>query len=307
MFDVKKYNYNSFDEIIGQDDVVKTLKTMTENLNIPHLIFYGKNGVGKSECAHLFLKELFKDNYRSRVLELKACDDRGIQVVREKIKSFAQNLTDEKMDVKFKFIILEEADMMTQEAQVALRRTIEFTSKVTRFCFICNDINKIIEPIQSRCSKVYFRDIDRDSMTKYIKSRNVKVSKKMLNIMLLYGDNDMRRFKNYVNMLELMKDEKIVKDVLNLKSEDDVYQDLNYFKTCNEIDFWKKLENIEFDKIYLKILLNVIMKNEKINNSNIELILEEIKRYNEYMDNLIDTKYMGYYFMKRVIKILMND
>jgi DNA polymerase III delta prime subunit len=304
MFDTKKFNCNSFNDIIGQDDIVNTLQLMTKNLNIPHLIFYGRNGVGKSECAHLFLKELFKDNYKGRVLELKACDDRGIQVVREKIKNFAQNLTDEKLDVKFKFIILEEADMMTQEAQVALRRTIEFTSTITRFCFICNDINKIIDPIQSRCSKLYFKDINRDSMIKYVKDRNIKMSKKILDLFILYADCDMRKFKNYVNMIEMINDEKLLVEILNLRSYDEIREDIDFFRSCDENLFWNRLENIEFDKIYLKLLIDILIKYEKLDIKKINKILNEIELYNEYMDNLIDSKYLGYYFMKKVIEII---
>jgi DNA polymerase III delta prime subunit len=304
MFDTKKFNCNSFNDIIGQDDIVNTLQLMTKNLNIPHLIFYGRNGVGKSECAHLFLKELFKDNYKGRVLELKACDDRGIQVVREKIKNFAQNLTDEKLDVKFKFIILEEADMMTQEAQVALRRTIEFTSTITRFCFICNDINKIIDPIQSRCSKLYFKDIDTNSMIKYVKERDIKMSKRILDLFILYADSDMRKFKNYINMMEMINDEKILVEILNLRSYDEIREDIEFFKCCDDNLFWSRLENMEFDKIYLKLLIEILIKYEKLNIKKIEKILNEIEIYNEYMDNLIDTKYLGYYFMKKVIKII---
>lgn len=304
MFDIKKYNCNSFNDIIGQDDIVNTLQLMTKNLNIPHLIFYGRNGVGKSECAHLFLKELFKDNYKGRVLELKACDDRGIQVVREKIKNFAQNLTDEKLDVKFKFIILEEADMMTQEAQVALRRTIEFTSTITRFCFICNDINKIIDPIQSRCSKLYFKDIDRDSMIKYVKDRKIKMSKKILDLFILYADSDMRKFKNYVNMIEMINNENLLLEILNLRSYEEIKEDINFFKSCDENLFWNRLENMEFDKIYLKLLIEILIKYENCDIKKIEKILNEIEIYNEYMDNLIDSKYLGYYFMKRVIEII---
>jgi len=159
---VEKYRPNNFNDISSQAHVIESLKTALITKNIPHLIFFGPSGCGKTSTIHALAKEIFGiDNYKDRIVELNASDERGINIIREKIKNYAKQSVKHVEGIPpWKIIILDEADTMTPDSQFALRRIIEQYSKITRFCIICNYHTKIIEPIISRCSLFRFKIID---------------------------------------------------------------------------------------------------------------------------------------------------
>ena len=172
---VEKNRPNNINEICHQDEVKEGLRNFIENKNIPHLLFFGPSGSGKTSTIIAMAKELFGVHYQDRIKELNASDERGINVVREKIKNYSQESINNIEGLPpWKIIILDEADNMTSESQYALRRIMEEYSKITRFCVICNYHYKIIDPIVSRCALFRFKPIPK----LFIKNQLKFISKK---------------------------------------------------------------------------------------------------------------------------------
>ena len=168
---VEKYRPKTLNEISAQKNVINILKTALVCKNIPHLLFFGPSGCGKTSTILALAKEIFGiENYKDRLIEFNASDERGINVIREKIKVHAKQAVKYiKNAPSWKIIILDEADTMTADSQFALRRIMEQYSKITRFCIICNYHNKIIDPIISRCSLFRFKPIESSEIIKKLK------------------------------------------------------------------------------------------------------------------------------------------
>jgi replication factor C small subunit len=170
---VEKYRPTKLDQVINQAEIVNGLSNLVRNSSeIPHLLFAGSAGVGKTTTALCIARELLGQDWQRNTLELNASDERGIKMVRERVKEFAavMKLASTNTDDKpFRIIILDEADEMTAEAQTALRRIIEDSSKTTRFIIICNYLSKIIEPIQSRCVVFHFTRLARQEVIGHLK------------------------------------------------------------------------------------------------------------------------------------------
>lgn len=153
-------------DIVGQDDITNRLSAYVKHKSMPHLLFAGRQGTGKTTAAYALARELYGEYWSGMITKLDASDDRGIAVVRGQIKTAASLAPP--ADIGFRIIILDEADGLTRDAQQALRRTIERYSHITRFVLLCNYVNKIIEPLQSRCSMFRFRKVDPGSITGYL-------------------------------------------------------------------------------------------------------------------------------------------
>jgi len=197
---VEKYRPASFDDLIAHDDIISTLNKLLDSRKLPHLLFYGPPGTGKTSTIKCLARKLIGGaNYQAQVLELNASDERRIQTVRDTIKDFASTkLLNSEGGVKL--IILDEADAMTNDAQAALRRVIEKFTRTTRFCLICNHVNKVVPAIQSRCTKFRFPPLReaqvRARLDHVVASEHVSITEDGLKAVIRLGAGDMRRCLN---------------------------------------------------------------------------------------------------------------
>ncbi len=164
---VEKYRPNTLKDVMGHEEITKRLQSYVDIQNIPNLLFSGPAGTGKTSSSIAMAREMFGSNFSQNFLELNASDDRGIDVVRNTIKDFARTLA---FDSNFKIIFLDECDALTQDAQQALRRTMEKYTKTCRFILSCNYSSKIIEPLQSRCVVYRFKPLNGEDIAKHIES-----------------------------------------------------------------------------------------------------------------------------------------
>ncbi|MBW6442252.1 replication factor C small subunit [Patescibacteria group bacterium] len=194
----EKYRPKIFSEVMGQEDIVKKVQSLTNSLNIPHLLFVGPAGTGKSTLALIVVKELFGKDWRDSYLELNASDERGINIIREKVKNFAR--TKSMSNVPFKIIFLDEADALTPEAQQALRRTMENYSSICRFILSCNYSSKVIDPIQSRCAMFRFKLLEKKDIEKVIRkieeAEKLQIGREAIDSLYEGSEGDCRRTIN---------------------------------------------------------------------------------------------------------------
>jgi replication factor C small subunit len=194
----EKYRPSEFSEIVGQSEIVARLEAFVKQKNMPHLLFAGPPGVGKTSAALVIAKKLYGPNWRENVLELNASDERGIDVIRVKVKDFAR--TKSMGEAPFKICLLDECDSLTKEAQQALRRTMENYSNTCRFILLANYSSKIIDPIQSRCAVFRFKLLPKEAIFRIadeiIKKEGLKIDDKAKEALYVVSEGDCRRLEN---------------------------------------------------------------------------------------------------------------
>lgn len=226
---IEKFRPNKLDEIIDHQNKIQTLKSLISKNELTHLIFYGSPGSGKTSTILACAKEMYGIEYKKYILELNASDDRGIETVRKSIPDFVKSSSN-----KVKLVILDEADAMTYDAQSALRRVIEMYSKNSRFCLICNDINKIIPGLQSRCTKMNFGSLSpvqiKIKVSEIIEKEGIKISDKAVE-RLININRDFRQILNTLQCLHSINTEIIEPDDINkylgIPTDEDIVQIIN--------------------------------------------------------------------------------
>ncbi len=283
---VEKYRPSKLSEIVNQTEVIGSLEALIKDpTDMPHLMFSGSAGVGKTTAALCIARQILGQYSKDYTLELNASDERGIGMVREKVKKFSRYAG--MADIPFKIIILDEADEMTSDAQTALRRIIEDTAKYCRFILIANNISKIIDPIQSRCATFKFTSIPEEDVINHLeviaKKEKVKSDKKGLKAIYDYSEGDLRHAINLMQATASLGEisEEHVKASAGLTKTTDVDVVLKMALSGKIIDAREKM--IELIKVYgmsesdfLKYLNSAVFKtkHEKLSD-----ILEVIAKY----------------------------
>ena len=197
---IEKYRPQKLADIVGQDEIVERLSSYVKSGNLPHLLFTGSAGVGKTTAAVTLAREFFKDNWQRNFRELNASDERGIDVVRNQIKEFARTGRDG--DVAFKILFLDEADALTTDAQSALRRTMETYAQTCRFILSCNYSSKIIDPIQSRCAIYRFKPLGPDAIREEVRRiasrEGLTITDGAMDAIVYIAQGDMRKAINAI-------------------------------------------------------------------------------------------------------------
>ena len=245
----EKYRPKTLDEMVNQKEIVERLKSFVKSRNVPHCIFAGPPGTGKTTAALCLARDLYGDVYREHIMELNASDERGIDVVRETVKTFAR--VKSIGEVPFKIMILDEADNMTSDAQQALRRTMERYTETCRFILCANYSGKIIEPIQSRCAPFRFTFLPREEHDKYLKciaeNEGVKLLDEGLDAIFEVCGGDLRRAINTLQAAASLGkpiDSKVVYSIAGRANPADVQKLIETAMKGNFIEARKQLRDM---------------------------------------------------------------
>ena len=245
----EKYRPKKLDDIVDQKDIVERLKSFVKSRNVPHCIFAGPPGTGKTTAALCLARDLYGDVYREHMMELNASDERGIDVVRETVKTFAR--TKSIGEIPFKIMILDESDNMTSDAQQALRRTMERYTETCRFIMCANYSGKIIEPIQSRCAPFRFTYLPREEHDRYLKEiatkEKVKLVPEGLDAIFEVCGGDLRRAINTLQSAASLGkpvDAKVVYSITGKASPADVQKMLKVAMDGDFLEARKQLRDM---------------------------------------------------------------
>ncbi len=248
----EKYRPKVLDDVVGHEAVVERLKAFVKEKSVPNMLFAGTAGVGKTTCAIALAKELYGEGWSRNFMETNASDERGIDVVRSKIKDFARI---KPLGAEFKIIFLDESDALTPEAQQALRRTMEKYTHSTRFILSCNYSSKLIAPIQSRCAVFRFGPGSDEAISKYVgrvaKAEGLDVTKDGMAAVLLVSSGDFRKATNVIQSVSVLSkkvDEKSVYEVAATLHPKEVKDVLNLALSCKFLDARKKLYDLMINR-----------------------------------------------------------
>jgi replication factor C small subunit len=235
---IEKYRPQRLADIVGQDEIVERLSSYVKSGNLPHLLFTGSAGVGKTTAAVTLAHEFFGDSWQMNFRELNASDERGIDIVRNQIKQFAR--TTPLGNAEFKILFLDEADALTTDAQAALRRTMESFAQTCRFILSCNYSSKIIDPIQSRCAIYRFKPLGPEAIKEEICRIAVKegltITPGAMDAIVYIAQGDMRKAINALQGAAIIRnniDEKMVYAITSTARPDEIHDLLTLALSCD--------------------------------------------------------------------------
>ena len=274
---VEKYRPKQIDDIISHQAIISSLKNVIQKKSLPHLLFFGPSGSGKTSTILCCAREIYGVYMDCMILQLNASNERGIETVRNKIKNFVSNKNSIFLPVEnrniFKMVILDEIDSMTVEAQGMLRQTIETNSVSTRFCLICNDIDKINVALQSRCTLYRFSPLNPADMKTRLDDicefEKIKYAPDALDAIIKISKGDMRCAINMLQHVNLTVSKKI--------TVENVYKISGHCMPSVNIDIFNILQKLCKKKIGLEKCVNVITQIVLENNITIFNLLEELK------------------------------
>jgi replication factor C subunit 3/5 len=310
---IEKYRPSDFSSIISNEQNLIILKNMLISNSLPHLLFHGTSGTGKTSTIMALAKELYKNNINLMIMKLDASDDRGINTVREEIKGFAEKKNMFQKGVKL--IILDEADSMTYDAQFALRRIIEKYSDTTRFCLICNYENKIINAIRSRCANFRFNPIQKNEIINFLKkiceNENLTILENALDTIAELSNGDLRKAINLlqsISMKSTVITENICYEIAGIPTKQEIntiYEtlintELSFINIYNNINDIIKNNGYSLHLV-LKELTIRILKSKNINNKG--NILSELSD----LENKISKSIFADIYISNLIAIFINN
>ena len=273
----EKYRPLTFEEIKGQENIVKRVRALVESKNIPHMLFSGPAGVGKTTLAIVVAKQLHDKNWRNNFLELNASDSRGIDTIRIQVKDFAKTVGMHSESTKR--ILWDEADALTKEAQQALRRTMETYSNSCRFILSCNIPSKIIDPIKSRCAIFKFKPLKKEEIEEIIKNiaekEGLKINIETIDILYGHCNGDVRQLQNILQSTSALSKEinqEVLEDFIKTIETKEVKEVIEYALNKNFMEARKKLLNVMLEnglsgldviKQVQKEIMNMKIEDEK--------------------------------------------
>lgn len=270
----EKYRPKTLDDLVGQKNIKTSIQKLFETKNMPHLLFYGNPGTGKTSTILSIANQIYgKDLMKDRIIELNASQERGIKVVREKIKSFAcSSISNDKDAPPYKIIILDEADTITNDAQTALRRSMEIYSDITRFCIICNYVTRIIDPITSRCAMYKFDKIDNVSFINKLKyicvQENVNYQEDSIEFICKISDGDLRKGISLLHYCSIMSNNNITKEELLIVSDeldDEMISDFLYKDDITYKEIQSFIKNVLHEGHSSDSIISSLVRNLKNN------------------------------------------
>lgn len=288
---VEKYRPKSLDDILAHHEIIKTIKKFIEINKLPHILFFGPPGTGKTSLILAIARQIYGLKISSMVLDLNASDDRGIEIVRQEIQDFSSSKR--VLSTVPKLVILDECDSMTKDAQFALRRVIEKHTRNTRFCLICNYVSKIIPALQSRCTRFRFAPLHeshvRNKINQIVEQEKILITKNSINAVIRLGRGDMRRMLNMIqsaHMTSKLISEDMIYDCIGIPTPKNIESIISWLFNATFTECISYITEIQTTRGFS--LMDIL---DEVQNKIIQLDIPSLRKIN-LLEALSDAEYL---------------